>query len=171
MDCSALECMPRSQAAAAASLSSKKRKGNFGIIGLMGNLGQVHSKLDRVLAGLASKPNRRRKRSGFLGLAKTAFGHDSGSVHDVGSGQISDLGLDMGLVLGTDPGSDPVLGFSSKSIFVESDSIFASTSMIPPMLPLVFEANVETLARSPSGLRAVSKSVSFFGLGSQLEAV
>jgi hypothetical protein len=66
--------MPRPLVAAAVSVSSKKRKDHFGIIGILRNLGKIQSKLDRILAGLDSKPKRRRKRLGGLGLAKVKLG-------------------------------------------------------------------------------------------------
>ena len=73
MDCSELEgFLPRSLAAAAVSVCSmKKKKGKIGSGGLMRLLGHIHLKLDRVLAGVTSKPTRRRKRARGLGFADT----------------------------------------------------------------------------------------------------
>ena len=89
MDCSALERLPWSLAAAAAALCLKK-KGNLGISGLLRNLGQIHKKLDRVLVGL---------------------GRDFRSVHEVGPAPFVYPGLDLdrnkGLDLGMDLGLDP----------------------------------------------------------------
>jgi hypothetical protein len=70
MNCFALESTPRPLVAVVAVfVRLKKRKGNFGIIGLLRNLGHIQSKLDLVLEGLASKPMRRRKK----GLAFWAY--------------------------------------------------------------------------------------------------
>jgi hypothetical protein len=55
-DCSAIEGLPSSLAVVAGSVSSKKkRKGKFGILGLMRLLGHFHLKLDRILAGVNAK--------------------------------------------------------------------------------------------------------------------
>lgn len=111
VDCYALEGLPRTLAAASTSLSSRKKKGPFGNHGLKRLLGQVQSKLDRVLTGLASKPKRRRKRFGILGLAFTASGRDIGSGNEASSGHISVLDLGLDLV--------PDMGFVSNSAGVE----------------------------------------------------
>jgi hypothetical protein len=66
-------------------LRLKKRKGNFGIIGLLRNLGHIQSKLDRVLDGLASKPMSRRKRLGFLGLSIGTGGREFVYILEAGS--------------------------------------------------------------------------------------
>ena len=69
VDCSAVESMPRYMVAAAGSVSTKKKKkGKFGIFGLLRLLGHFHLKLDRVLVGFALKPIRRRKRFIFWAL-------------------------------------------------------------------------------------------------------
>ena len=85
MDCYALESTLRPLAAAVAVfVRLKKRKGNFGIIGLFKNLRHIQSKLDRVLNGLASKPKRWRKRLGFLGLSRGTGGRGSGYILEAG---------------------------------------------------------------------------------------
>jgi hypothetical protein len=81
---------------AAATLSPKK-KGTFGNQGMKRLLRQVQSELDWVLARLVSKPKRRCKRVGILGLAVTAFGQNTGSVHEAGSGHDLDPGFEPGL--------------------------------------------------------------------------
>jgi hypothetical protein len=75
---------------AAATLSPKK-KGTFGNQGMKRLLRQVQSELDWVLARLVSKPKRRCKRVG------TAFGQNTGSVHEAGSGHDLDPGFEPGL--------------------------------------------------------------------------
>ena len=63
VDCSALESLPTLLVAAAGSVRlRKKKKGKISISGLLRLLGQIQRKLDRVHAGVALKPNRRRKR-------------------------------------------------------------------------------------------------------------
>jgi hypothetical protein len=103
VDCYALESTPRPLVATAVSMRLKKRKANFGIIGLLSNLGHIQSKLDRVLDGLASKPKRWRKRLGFLGLSRGTGGRESGYILEAGSGNFlapdANLGLDSGVGL------------------------------------------------------------------------
>ena len=63
VDCSMLESLPTLLVAATGSARSrKKKKGKISISGLLRLLGQIQRKLDRVHAGVALKPNRRRKR-------------------------------------------------------------------------------------------------------------
>jgi hypothetical protein len=125
VDCFALESTPRPLAAAAVSVRLKKRKGNFGIIGLLRNLGHIQSKLDRVLDGLASKPMSRRKRLGFLGLSIGTGGREFVYILEAGS--------DCFLAPEVNLGSDPGVGLSSN------------------FSPSVIEAVVEPPARSPLG--------------------
>ena len=124
VDCYALESTPRPLAAAAVSVRLK-RKGNFGIIGLLRNLWRIQSKLDRVLDGLALKPKRRSKRLGFLGLSRGTGGRESRYILEAGSDHFSAPDASLGL--------DPSVGLSS---------IFS---------PSVIEAVVEPPTRSPLG--------------------
>ena len=84
VDCFALESFPSPLAVVAGSVSSRKKKGKINISGVMRLLGQIQCKLDRIRVGLASKPNRRRKRVRFLGLTKSGVGWVSGSVIEAG---------------------------------------------------------------------------------------
>jgi hypothetical protein len=99
VDCYELESLSWSLAAESASSCSKKTKDNIGISGLMRNLGLLHDKLDRVLAGLGSK---------FVGPYEIV---DSSTIldgpqsrSDPGMNLILDTGLVKELVLGTDQG-------------------------------------------------------------------
>jgi hypothetical protein len=92
LDCSAVESLSIPLAAAAGSVSSrKKKKGKIGISGLLRLLGQIQCKLDRVCVGLALKPNHRRKRVRFLGLTKSGVGWVSRLVLEAGPDQNSGL--------------------------------------------------------------------------------
>ena len=120
VDCYAMEGLPSSLAAAVATLSPKK-KGTFSNQGMKRLLGQVQSELDWVLAGLVSKPKRRCKRVGILGLAVTSFGRNTGSVHEASSGHDLEPGFEQSLGHILDPGLDLVLDMDngSKSTWVD----------------------------------------------------
>ena len=135
VDCSTLESVPRYMVAVAGSVSTKKKKkGKFGIIGLMRLLGQFRLKLDRVLAGFALKPIRWRKRVRILGFRNFELGWVFGFVLGVGSSQNLDLGFDLGLNPGLD--LDPVL----NSFSVKPASVMMSRSVPSSVFNLVFEA-------------------------------
>jgi hypothetical protein len=106
VDCQVLESTTRPLAAAVVSMRLKKRKGNFGINGLLRNLGHIQYKLDHVLDGLASKPKRGRKRLGFLGLSRGTDAQESGYILEAGSGHFSAPDANLG--------SNPGMGLSSN---------------------------------------------------------
>jgi hypothetical protein len=119
VDCYALECMPKSLAAAAAtSLKPKKMKGIFENPRTKRLLGHVLSRLDWVLVGFASKFKRRRIRAGYLGPVASVFGRHFWSVFEVGSSHGLDPGAESGSGLisnmGLDPGSKPGSFFESR---------------------------------------------------------
>jgi hypothetical protein len=86
VDCSSLEF---SAMAAGFACSRTEKKGKIGMGVLLSLLGQIQRKLDRVCAGLASKPNRRRRRIYVLGLKNSTGGWGSGSNQKWGPGQNS----------------------------------------------------------------------------------
>jgi hypothetical protein len=125
VDCSSLE----SQVMAAGSVCSrKKKKGKIGIGVLLSLLGQIQRKLDRVCAGLASKPNRRRKRICVLGLKHSAGGWGSGSNQKWGPGHNWNLEHLL------DPGRKLVPG---SRVSLEHDCDDASSAVRASGLPFI----------------------------------
>jgi hypothetical protein len=108
VDCLELEgFLPRSLAAAAGSVCSMKKKGKIDSGGLMRLLGHIHLKLDRVLAGVTSKPTRRRKRVRGLGFADIDLGRVRlGLVLKWAQVRFWILGMNQDVVLGLEPSLD-----------------------------------------------------------------
>ena len=140
MDCSALDSVPRYMAAAAGSVSMKK-KGKFSIFRLLRPLGQFHLKLDRVLAGFAMKPIRRRKRVRFLGFRKFVLGWVSRSVLEAGSGQNLEPNLELGSDLCLKPGLDLGLNLDPSSVFPLVSKVVLSPKVSGLILPLEIVRN------------------------------
>jgi hypothetical protein len=181
VDCSTMEGLPSSLVAAAGSVSSKKkRKGKFGIGGLMRLLGHFHLKLDLILARVNAKSIRRRKRVCVLGLDKTlgwAFGSvpEAGlehlSVPDVKLGPNLDLAsntLTLGSSYGsaTHPENPSALTLVSKDVLEPSVRSPASWQDfgLCPLPEVVLTSSLVELSLSP--MRASGENVGFVGEGS-----
>jgi hypothetical protein len=131
VDCYELECLSWSPAAESASLCSKKTKDNVGISGLMRNLGLLHDKLDRVLAGLGSKfvgPDVIEVSSTILDGLHSLSDQGMNPILDTGMIKELDLGTDQGMNLDSDldwaldvgRALDPGLSLSLKRILPDS---------------------------------------------------
>ena len=122
VDCSSLE--PPVMAAGSVRLR-RKTKGKFGICRILSLLGQIKRKLDRIWAGPAPKPSRRRKWVRVVGLTNSG----GGWAH--GSDQKSDAGLS------SEPGHFLLLGLESGTgqkiptgLFIEPD-LLEVPSLVP----------------------------------------
>jgi hypothetical protein len=129
VDCSSLEF----PAMAAGSACSRKEKGKIGMGVLLSLLGQIQRKLDRVCAGLASKPNRKRRRIHVLGLKNCTGGWGSGSNQKWGPGQNSYMDHLLR------PGRKQVPG---SRVSLEPDYEVASSAVCTSGIPFVSERYV-----------------------------
>ena len=121
VDCSSLE--PPVMVAGSMRLRRKK-KGKISICGVLSLLGLIKHKLDRVFAGPAAKPNRRRKWVCVLGLTTFGGGWGLGLDQKSDSGQCLFLGLDSGLGQKTSLGLILELDLVEPSPLVPSKGIF-----------------------------------------------
>jgi hypothetical protein len=158
VDCAAMEFLPGSQEAAAASLRLKKRKGVFGISGLLRYLGHVNAKLDRVLDGLGSKPLGSASRPGSAPLSVPGLDPELGLGLDQGLDPVTDSVMDMNLELGSDLvdlewalDSDPGLAFSTNSSFLVPDSVDALTRGSVGKMVTEADSKISVLPAAVSG--------------------
>ena len=112
----------------------------------MSLLGQIQCKLDRVCAGLASKPNHKRKRVRVLGLTTSGGSWVSGSNYNSDPGQFSvpDLYLDPGQKMDLGSRLSMELDFEAVLPVVPSTGI----SLVP-------EGGLEPVARSSVSLQVM----------------
>jgi hypothetical protein len=103
----------------------RKKKGKFGICGVLSLLGQIKRKLDRIFVGPAPKPNRKRKWVRVVGLS--TFG--VGWAH--GSGQKSDLGLSLDLVHYSLSGLDSGTGQKMSTGLILEPDLVEVPSLVP----------------------------------------
>jgi hypothetical protein len=142
VDCSSFES---SVMAAGFVRLRRKTKVNFGICGVLSLLGQIKRKLDRVFAGLASEPNRRRKRVLVLGLSNSGGGWVPGS--DLKS--ISGLSVIPGCDLRPGPKS-------SLGLFLEPDLDEALPLVLSKGTFMGFEDGLEVPSLSVVGVVTLS---------------
>ena len=121
VDCSSLE-LP---VMVAGIVHLRRKKGKFGICGVLSLLRQIKRKLDRIFVRPASKPNHRRKWVRVLGLTTSGGGWAPGLDQKSNSGLASELGQCS--LPGLESGLDQKL---SLGLILEPNLV-----KVPPVVP------------------------------------